>query len=189
MSRFAWLCALVAFLNAASWSLITPPFQVTDEQAHFAYVEQLARAHRLPSSSGQQYALDEVQALEDVEVGRVSFQPEHGTIATVAQQQKLQSDLARTTGASQLGPGAAGDAAAQPPLYYTLEAIPYEIAASGGVLDQLALMRLLSALMAGLTTLFVYLFLREALRARPPRAPGGRWRWPSSPRSPRSPGA
>jgi len=27
--RAAWICALVAFLNAACWSLITPPFQVT----------------------------------------------------------------------------------------------------------------------------------------------------------------
>ena len=44
----AWVCALVAFLNAVCWSILSPPFQVPDEPAHFAYVQQLAEAHQLP---------------------------------------------------------------------------------------------------------------------------------------------
>ncbi len=64
----------------------------------------------------------------------------------------------------------AGVATSQPPLYYALETIPYGLASGGTVLDRLALMRLLSALMAGLTALFAYLFLREAL-------PGAPWAW------------
>jgi 4-amino-4-deoxy-L-arabinose transferase-like glycosyltransferase len=163
-----WICALIACLNAVSWSLITPPFQVPDEQAHFAYVEELARTHRLPTSSTQQYAPDEVRALEDLQVGRVSLQPQHGTIATRAEQHGLERGLAAGTGASSPGVGAAGDAASEPPLYYALEAIPYELGAGGGVLDQLALMRLLSAAMAGVTALCAFLFMREAL----PRTPG-----------------
>jgi hypothetical protein len=163
----AWLCALVACLSAISWSLITPAFQAPDEQAHFAYVEVLARTGHLPSSSTQEYALDEVQALEDLEVARVSFQPEQHTLATVAEQRKLESDLARTRAIFPPAIRAAGDAASEPPLYYALEAIPYGLGASGGVLDQLALMRLLSALLAGATTLFVFLFLREALPSTP----------------------
>ena len=59
--------------------------------------------------------------------------------------------------------GAAGVATSEPPLYYALETVPYTLAGGGTVLDRLALMRLLSALMGGLTALFVYLFLREAL--------------------------
>ncbi|HXC23770.1 MAG TPA: hypothetical protein VNU28_04225, partial [Solirubrobacteraceae bacterium] len=39
--RAAWVCALIAFLNAACWSLVTPPFQVTDEPDHVAYVQEL----------------------------------------------------------------------------------------------------------------------------------------------------
>ena len=61
-------------------------------------------------------------------------------------------------------------AASQPPLYYALETIPYGLASVGTLLDRLALMRLLSALMGGLTALFAFLFLREAL-------PGARWAW------------
>jgi 4-amino-4-deoxy-L-arabinose transferase-like glycosyltransferase len=167
LSRAAWICALVATLNAMAWSLVTPAFQVPDEQAHFAYVEQLARGHSLPSSASQEYALDEVQALEDLQVGRVSFEPQHGTIASRAQQRTLEAQLAsakaRTPGAT----GAAGTAATEPPLYYALEAIPYELGSGGTVLDQLTLMRLLSAAMAGLTALFSFLFLREILPATP----------------------
>ena len=60
--------------------------------------------------------------------------------------------------------------ASQPPLYYALETIPYALASVGNLLDQDALMRLLSALMGGVTALFAFLFVREAL-------PGARWAW------------
>lgn len=163
----AWLCALVACLNAISWSFITPPFQIPDEPAHFAYVEQLARTGHLPSSSTQEFAPDELVALEDLEAPRVAFQPEHRTIASRAQQRKLEADVASAVETSMPGSGAAGVAASQPPLYYALEAIPYDLGSGGGVLDQLALMRLVSALWAGVTALFVFLFLREALPGTP----------------------
>jgi len=50
----AWVCALVAFVSAACWSFITPPFQVPDEPAHFAYVQQLAETGKLPTSGAEQ---------------------------------------------------------------------------------------------------------------------------------------
>ena len=64
----------------------------------------------------------------------------------------------------------AGPAAPEPPLYYALEAIPYRLASGATLLDRLALMRLLSALLAGVTALFVFLFVRECLPGRP-------WAW------------
>jgi len=163
----AWLCALVACLSAAGWALITPPFQVPDEQAHFAYVEELARTHSLPDKSTQEYAPDEVSALEDLDAPRVSLQPGHRTIATQAEQRKLEHDVAGAVSDSSPGIGAAGVAASEPPLYYALETIPYELGAGGGVLEQLTLMRLFSALLAGVSTLFAFLFVREALPANP----------------------
>ena len=69
-----------------------------------------------------------------------------------------------------MGPGDAGRAASEPPLYYALETIPYELASGGTLLDQLELMRLLSALCGALTALFAFLFIRETL-------PGVRWAW------------
>ena len=114
------------------------------------------------------YSPEEETALRDLRQSEVQWHPEVHTIATQAEQRRLQEDLSSSLGRT--GEGGAGVASSQPPLYYALEAIPYGVGSGGTVLDRLELMRLLSALMAGLTALFVYLFLREAL-------PGVAWAW------------
>jgi Predicted membrane protein (DUF2142) len=164
----AWLCAAVACLNAASWSLITPPFQVPDEPEHVAYVKQLADTGSLPTKSGS-FSEEETVALGDLRLQTVAEEPEYQTISSRAQAQTLQRDLVRAESSPLLG-GYAGVAASQPPLYYALQTIPWALGAGGTLLDRIALMRLLSALMGGLTALFAFMFLREAL----PRAP---WAW------------
>jgi 4-amino-4-deoxy-L-arabinose transferase-like glycosyltransferase len=167
--RAALICALIATANAVCWSLITPPFQVPDEPAHFAYVQQLAETASLPTSSAFEYSEEEEVARRDLRQQEVRIHPEIHGVATPAQQRRLQHDLA--TVLQRTGSGAAGVAAPQPPLYYGLQTIPYLLGSGGTLLDRLELMRLLSALMAGFTALFAYLFVREAL----PRVP---WAWP-----------
>jgi 4-amino-4-deoxy-L-arabinose transferase-like glycosyltransferase len=162
---------LVACLNAACWSFITPPFQVPDEPAHFAYVKQLAETSRLPKSGGEDgYSNEEIRILNDLRYAKVVEQPENRTISSRSQQEKLQRDLTRPQPSSEDGSEYAGVAASQPPLYYALQVFPYSLAGDGTLLDRLELMRLLSALMGGLTALFVFLFIRETL----PRVP---WAW------------
>jgi hypothetical protein len=168
ISTAAWACATVAVLGAASWSILTPPFQSPDEPSHFAYVQQLAEAARLPTSSGYVFSLAEEVALGDLEQYGVHWHPLVHAISTPAQQRRLQADLAKPL--SRRGSGGASVAASEPPLYYALEAVPYGLGASGTLLDQLALMRLLSALLAGITACFAFLFVREAL-------PGAPWAW------------
>jgi 4-amino-4-deoxy-L-arabinose transferase-like glycosyltransferase len=165
----AWICALIACLNAVVWSVITPPFQVPDEPAHFAYVQQIAENGSLPASGTANYSEEENVALRDLRWSEVRFHPERQPVSTAAQQQRLQRDLAAPLRRS--GPGGVGTAAGYPPLYYALQTIPYALGSSGSLLDRLELMRLFSALMAGLTALFAYLFIREAL-------PGVAWAWP-----------
>jgi hypothetical protein len=166
----AWACALVAFVNAACWSVVTPPLLGLDEPDHFAYVQHLAETGSLPhrSSAFVGYSSEEIMALQDLRDDEVRFRPEGHLIATDAEQRQLQSDLARPL--PRRGTGYVGVAASQPPLYYALETIPYRLASGGSILDRLESMRLLSALLAGATALFVFLFLREAL-------PGARWAW------------
>jgi hypothetical protein len=130
----AWVCATVACLNATAWSFITPPFQVTDEPSHFAYVEQLANSGRLPSSSSEDFSPDEAFVLHGLHWARVKRKPENHTLASQAEQRTLEQDVASPTGSSRLATGAAGVAASQPPLYYALETIPYELGSPGGVL-------------------------------------------------------
>ncbi len=166
--RAAWICALVACLNAACWSIVTPPFQVPDEPSHFAYTQQLVENAELPTSSEELFSPEETAVLRDLHFAEVHWNPYEHTIFTAAEQRQLQRDLASHL--SRSGEGGVGGAYNSPPLYYVLEAIPYVLASPGTLLDQLEAMRLLSALMAGLTALFAFLFVREAL-------PASRWAW------------
>jgi 4-amino-4-deoxy-L-arabinose transferase-like glycosyltransferase len=164
----AWACAAVAVLNAAGWSLITPPFQAPDEPSHFAYVQELAESGSLPRSSNELlFSPAEELALEGLDQREVRYSPQSGTISSTAAQRQLQRDLGLPL--SRVG-HSAGVAAAEPPLYYALETLPYLDGSNGNILDSLALMRLFSALTAGFTALFVFLFLRETL-------PASAWTW------------
>ena len=165
----AWVCALVAILNAVSWSIITPPFQVPDEPSHFAYVKQLAENHTLPSSSAFDFSPEEFRALIDLHEGNDAILPATGALSSLAQQRKLERDLVVAAELPREGSRAAGGAATYPPLYYLVETIPYTIGSQGTLLTRLELMRLFSALFAGITAMLAFLFVRETLPAR--RAP------------------
>jgi 4-amino-4-deoxy-L-arabinose transferase-like glycosyltransferase len=159
----------VACLNAVCWSFITPPFQVPDEPDHYAYVEQLALTGELPSSeASENYPADEALTLRDLGTYRVRLQPENPAVYSHEEEQRIAQDLALARSAPVNATGTGGVAAGEPPLYYALELIPYEL--GGTVLDRIQLMRLMSAVLAGLTALCVFLFIREVL----PREP---WAW------------
>jgi 4-amino-4-deoxy-L-arabinose transferase-like glycosyltransferase len=165
--RAVRICGLIACLNAVCWSIVTPAFEVPDETDHYAYVKQLFETGRLPSS-GSELTSDEIIAvLLGVRFNLVREQPENHTIASQGEQHELQRYLALSAQDADVGSAAAGVAASQPPLYYALEAIPYGLAKSGTVLDRLQWMRLTSALFAGLTAMFAFLFVGEALPGAP----------------------
>jgi hypothetical protein len=167
----AWVCALVACLNAASWSFIAPPFQAPDEPSHFAYVKQLAETGTLPTSSSDEYSIEEQFALAGLGSYQIRKDPARRALISQRRQNLIDRRLEafnRSSGSK--GSPDANVATSEPPLYYALESIPYRLASSGTLLDRLQLMRLLSALMAGATALFTFLFLREAL-------PRVRWAW------------
>ena len=166
--RAAWTCALVGCLSAACWTLITPPFQAPDEPSHFAYAQLLAETGRLPDSSSGAVSQEQVRVMEGLHQSQIEWHPEVGVFTSPAAQQELNEDLAAPF--DRVGPGGAGVAASEPPAYYALASIPYDLGSDGTLLDSLELMRLLSALMAGLTALFVFLFIRECL-------PGVPWAW------------
>jgi 4-amino-4-deoxy-L-arabinose transferase-like glycosyltransferase len=165
MSRIpkaALACAAIAFLNAACWSLVTPPLQVPDEPDHVAYVQELAETGQLPSTNAAaEFSAEERYAMRGLHQGSVRFEPQVHTIASETEQHELLADL--DLPASRGGQVNAGVAGGEPPLYYALETIPYRLGSSGTFLGRVQLMRLLSALIAGLTAFFTFLFVREAL--------------------------
>ncbi len=167
----AWICALVACLNAVSWSFITPPFQVPDEPDHFAYVKQLAETGSRPTRGKEnEYTTEEIAALQFLHYIQIRQNPSKQAIFSHAEQRHFDEASKAFDRSSEKGSPNAGSAASEPPLYYGLESIPYALGLSGTLLDRVQLMRLLSAMMAGITALFVFLFVREVL-------PGIRWAW------------
>jgi 4-amino-4-deoxy-L-arabinose transferase-like glycosyltransferase len=166
--RAALVCALIAIVNAACWSLITPPFQAPDEPSHFAYAQLLAEAGQLPSNNRGDVSQEEETVVRALNQTGIQWHPEVRSEFSPQALHELHEAL--TFPFNRVGPGGAGVAASEPPLYYALATIPYHLASSGTLLDRLEAMRLLSTLMAGLTALFAFLFVRELL-------PGVRWAW------------
>jgi hypothetical protein len=165
-----WTVAAVAVVNAVAWSLVTPAFQVPDEQTHAAYAQQLAEAGRPPVArrGDEQLAPELTAVMGSTRFGSLEARTFGAAVWSPLQQRRLERDLHGEL--TRHGNDTAGPAAPEPPLYYALEAVPYRIASGATLLDRLALMRLLSAAMAGATALFVLLFLRECLPGRP-------WAW------------
>jgi 4-amino-4-deoxy-L-arabinose transferase-like glycosyltransferase len=162
----AWVCALIALLNAATWSLIVPPFEGKDESDHFAYVEQIVENGSLPENGQENgnYSNQEDLVLAGLHADEVLHSPQHTSITSEGEQRALIE--ANDAGASLRGSGEAGIATSEPPLYYAIQAVPY-LLARGNILLELQLMRLVGALFGAVTALFTFLFLREIL----PRSP------------------
>src|SRR5262249_56044719 len=53
-----------AFLQAVAWTIVIPAFQAPDEDAHFAYVQQIVEKHRIPSTTnpGSPYSTEFIVA-------------------------------------------------------------------------------------------------------------------------------
>jgi len=167
--RAGRVCFLLALVNAAIWGVVVPPFQVPDEISHFGYAQYIAETGKAPpQGAGAQYSPQEQLALSDLDFYPLVGHIDQRGILTPAENEALEAALA--THPSPVGEGGASAATNQPPLYYALEAIPYWLSPSSNILTRLAMMRLLSALMAAFTVLAVFLFLRELL-------PGSPWAW------------
>ena len=166
--RAAWICALIALLNATAWSIITPLFQGKDEIDNYSYVEYLAAAGKLPEKahlSGEEpYSRKLTPVMEGLHYFQVRFTPYEHSLSTNAEQRTLSEDVGKAASAE--GHGEAGRVATEPPGYYALETIPYALGGSN-ILAKMQLMRLLSALMAALTALLMFYFLREILPGTP----------------------
>jgi 4-amino-4-deoxy-L-arabinose transferase-like glycosyltransferase len=167
--RAARWCALVAFLNALVWSLVTPPFHVPDETVHTAYVQYLAETGNVPNKPGQGvFSAQESSLLDALNFNGVVGKKRDRPVAWRSIDRYVES----VNGAdpSRVGSGGTSEATSQPPLYYAYESLGYLASPWNGLLERLWIMRVLSALLTAVTVVFVYLFLRELF----PDAP---WAW------------
>lgn len=162
--RAALACAAVAAGNALVWAAVVPPFDAPDEWFHLGYAQYLAETGDVPRPAPTLFSPEQAEALLQTGVQGYYVNPQGRPAWTEAEDQRIESSL---TGFERVSPGGAGQAVGNPPLYYALAAVPYRAASSGNVLDRLLAMRLLSALLAGCTAAFTFLFLRELMPATP----------------------
>jgi len=168
-ARLGAAIAAVAFFNAAAWSIVTPAFQVPDEAAHVAYVQALAQTGRPPAHPpALTISPEQAMLMRDSGFGTITATTYRAAAWSLHRQARFAADLARSP--SRQPALVVGEAEPEPPLYYALQTIPYRLGGGETLLDRMLLMRLFSALLAGLTALLCFQFVRECLPAK-------RWAW------------
>jgi 4-amino-4-deoxy-L-arabinose transferase-like glycosyltransferase len=171
------LVGAIAVTNAFIWALITPAFDAPDEQAHFAYVEHLARTGHSPARAGGAlpFSIQEGNALN----GEKTFAfhiydiyAEHPPW-TALDEQRWAAATHGGAGLPTNDGGGVTTASAHGPLYYGLIGVPaYWIASAGGTFAELTVVRLVSALLAGIIAICAALVVRELLPRWPALAVG-----------------
>jgi hypothetical protein len=147
---------------------VTPVFHVPDETSHFAYVQYFAETGLVPNiPGGDGISQEEAAAMDAVRFNDTIGIQDQLTVFSRLQEEAL--DQAESGGLDRASGGGIIETSGQPPLYYALGAAVYHASPWKGVTERILLLRLMSALLAACTTVFVFLFLRE-LFAEP-------WTW------------
>jgi 4-amino-4-deoxy-L-arabinose transferase-like glycosyltransferase len=166
----AWVCFTVALLNGIAWGLIIPLFQTPDEPGHVAYVQHIAETGKPPTGrSGVSHFSDEQRSLLDVLLWKqIQRRKDNRVPGTATYRKNLERDV--DAAADRIGGGGYTTDTNNPPLYYYGAAAIYDLSPWSALPDRVHVLRLFSALLAGVTVLFVFLFVRELLPSTP-------WAW------------
>lgn len=157
------LLLIVAAVMSVAWNVSLPAFQGPDEAGHFAYVQHLAETGHLqtvttggsPSSTAEYEALT-VLNLQPL-TGNLSGRPAWG-----AADLKLWQQTERALPAGSSGNGAGPNPLAKnPPLYYALMSVPYDIFSGLPLLKRIVVLRLFNALCFLVTVLLTWLIAGE----------------------------
>jgi len=155
---------VLAWAHAALWALLVPPFQVPDEQVHYAYAVYLAQHGTGPSTRGRFTDLaspQEAAIHAAFQTGSVAFNPS----GRPPWSDQLRHQIDQVTALSNTMADVSTNATGQPPLYYFSLALPAVIFKT--VPQQLLLMRMISALWFALLVLALYAFIGELQPGRP----------------------
>lgn len=168
--RLALWLYVIAVINAAAWSVITPAFQAPDEVDHFAYVQSLAEQGHKPSpyaaSTAARWSSAETDALIGSRVLTDHFYDDSRAPGLPADRAAYRALLARTHPRAGDG-GGLQTTSGYGSLYYLAVTPGYLLASSGSVFSQLEAARLLSALIGALVCVFAFLTVRELAPRRP----------------------
>jgi 4-amino-4-deoxy-L-arabinose transferase-like glycosyltransferase len=152
-----------------AWALLVPPFSVPDEAEHFAYAQSLAEnGERPPRSPGAVLVREPFSTEERVArrllrnsinlfdpLSKPAWEPSTERFWAANEHRFPRDDIE-----------AVGPQAANPPLYYAYETVPYAAASGGDLFDRMLAMRLWSGLLMLVTTAGAWLLVGELVRDR-----------------------
>jgi hypothetical protein len=156
--------ALVAFLNAAAWAVITPAWHGPDEPDHFAYAQSVAERGETPdkhSSDVPAFSSRSVVALDAARTYSVVGLDHTKPPWLAADEAHFRAQLARNPGRDDDGGGYLFSTSSHLPGYYLLTVPAYALADSQSTFSELTAMRLVSALLGALAALCAFLTVRE----------------------------
>jgi 4-amino-4-deoxy-L-arabinose transferase-like glycosyltransferase len=158
-----WLI-LLAVLNGAAWSVITPAFQGPDEVDHFAYVQSIAERGEKPSpypaATGERWSTAEQDALLGSGMLTDHLLNDSRAPGLRADESAYRQLVAATHPRANDG-GGLQTTSSYGPLYYLAVAPGYLAASSGSPFSQLEAARLLSVIIGALACVFAFLTVRE----------------------------
>ena len=161
---------VISFVCAATWAVVTPPFQTPDEPEHYAAAEYFAQTgkavERVPGTRNV-YSDDEAVALEGLNTLTVI---ERADVKSPWLKSEERNWLARLSNspppAKDSGGGFHPATSSHSPAYYALLSPAYLAASGGNTVTRLTAMRLVSSLMAALTALCAFLLVGQLFPGR-----------------------
>lgn len=155
------LC-VTALTLGTTWSLVTPPFQAPDENAHFSYTEYLARTGQLPGNPLQPpFSTEQREAGLASNSDQVAGNPASKMSWSPQDWRGWQQRDDQLEDAQRSDSGGPVSASANPPLYYLYEALPAKATADTNVFTRLTWERLASMLWAIALVVFAWLLAGE----------------------------
>jgi 4-amino-4-deoxy-L-arabinose transferase-like glycosyltransferase len=164
--RPAAAIAVIAFVNAASWALITPSFNGPDEPAHFAYAQYFAETGHAPDRVDRGrpvYSSSEFLAVDTLHTYSQIAQPATRPPWLAFDQALWERRTALKPHPLDNGGGFTVPASPHQPAYYALLAPAYLAVASQSTFSQLLAMRLTSALLGVVAAVCAFAIVRELL--------------------------
>jgi 4-amino-4-deoxy-L-arabinose transferase-like glycosyltransferase len=167
--RPALLIALIAFVNAGAWALITPISDTPDEPDHIAYVQHLAETGEQPQqgqgdkpafSTDLTDTLDGLRTYSVVTLGDARFP------WLEADEQHWEQWRASHPHPADNGGGYTTAGAPHNPPYYALAALGYLAVGDSSPFSQITAMRIVSALLGAVVAAGAYGIVRELLPRR-----------------------
>ena len=146
------------------------PLQTPDEPGHVAYVQHVAESGKPPPGGFdlQHFSQEERRLLDAIRWKAIQRKQEDRVPGTASFHKRVEADVA--TPAERLSEGGYTTDINNPPLYYFAAAGVYHASPWTSLPDRIHAIRLFSALLAAITVLFVFLFLRELIPSTP-------WAW------------